>query len=208
MQSIKDKFGAVIDDACKDSSVPPEFLAALIANETGGNPNAKRFERGVLASLWEILQGRTAAFGSIGRTDVLKFIAPAPGDLQPPSDIWSFISGSITGAMQRLDSLATSWGLTQIMGYEGIPFGCETSVFTDPLSSLHYTLRMLAEFENRFQLDPTKDFDEMFRCWNSGRPHAATSDPQYSPNGLARMQIYKGLSAGGTDAGTQPPDAA
>jgi len=56
MQSIKDKFGAVIDDACKDSSVPPEFLAALIANETGGNPNAKRFERGVLASLWEILQ--------------------------------------------------------------------------------------------------------------------------------------------------------
>ena len=197
MESIHEKFGAAIAEASKTSSVPQEFLAALVAGESGGNPDAKRFERGVLASLWEVLQGRAAAFGSIGRTDLIKYVSPLPGDLQSPADLWSFVSGHITTAMQRLDSLATSWGLTQIMGYEGIPFGCEANVFTDPISGLHYTCRMLADFATRQDLDLTKDFSELFDCWNTGRPHAPTADPQYIPNGLARMEIYRGLDAGG-----------
>jgi hypothetical protein len=200
MQSIKDKFGAAISAACESSSVPPEFIAALIANESGGKPNAKRFEGGVLTSLCNLLQGRAAAFGSIGRANVLEFITPAKVNLQPPSDLWSFVSTQLAGAMQRLDSLATSWGLTQIMGYEAIAFAVPVVNLQDPITGIPMTLRMLAQVASRFQLDMTKDFDEMFRCWNSGRPHATTSDPNYSPNGLARMAIYKGLDAGGANA--------
>jgi hypothetical protein len=40
MNTIRAKWGASIDAACALSSVKPEFLAALIANESGGNPDA------------------------------------------------------------------------------------------------------------------------------------------------------------------------
>ena len=67
---IHAKLGATIAAACKMSSAQPDFLAALIANESGGDSNAKRFERGVLDSLWSVLMGRSAHFGSIGLQDI------------------------------------------------------------------------------------------------------------------------------------------
>jgi len=186
MKSIRDKFHVEIQQVAAGSSVPAEFLAALVAGESGGRPDAKRFERGVLASLWEVLQGRAANFGSIGRSDLLTYILPIADPRTP-------LSQQLTTAMQRLDSLATSWGLTQIMGYEAIPFGVDAGTFTPPLSSLHYTCRMLADFAAHKGLDLTKDFSELLDCWNTGRPHAPTADPAYIPNGLARMAIYRDL---------------
>jgi hypothetical protein len=44
MNSIKDRWGAMIEDVCHSSSVPPAFLAALIAGESGGKPDAIRYE--------------------------------------------------------------------------------------------------------------------------------------------------------------------
>jgi hypothetical protein len=193
MTGIHAKLGATIAAACKMSSAQPDFLAALIANESGGDSNAKRFERGVLDSLWSVLQGRTANFGSIGRADLVRYILPTPGDLSQPTDLFAYISGHVTAAMQRMDGLATSWGVTQIMGYEGIALGFETSVLQDPTSALHYTCRMLADFAHRFDLDMGKDYWELFACWNTGRPHAQTTDLNYCPNGMARAQIYKHL---------------
>ena len=58
------------------SSVPASFLGALVANESGGNVLAKRFEPAVLAHLWEVLLGRKAAYGTIGRTDLVAFVQP------------------------------------------------------------------------------------------------------------------------------------
>jgi hypothetical protein len=193
MQSIRDKYHNQIAQAAASSSVPGEFLAALVANESGGRPDAKRFERAVLASLWEVLQGRAAHYGSIGRGDLYVYLLPAVGDLEPPADLRTFVSGNLTTALQRLDSLATSWGLTQIMGYEGIAFDCEPGAFQDPVGALHYTCRMLALESTGRGVDLSKDFSEMFDIWNTGRPHAPTADPQYIPNGLARMNIYRDL---------------
>ena len=97
--------------------------------------------------------------------------------------------------MQRLDSLATSHGLTQVMGYEAIAFHLDgVSRLQDPAGELSITLKMLTQFAERFALDLASNFSELFDCWNSGRPHAPTADPQYIPNGLARMQIYAGLA--------------
>jgi hypothetical protein len=189
MTGIHAKLGATIAAACKMSSAQPDFLAALIANESGGDSNAKRFERGVLDSLWSVLQGRAANFGSIGMDDINSYIML--NLVLPPTA--AEVRNWFTDSLQRLDSLATSWGVTQIMGYEGIALGFDVAALTDPARAMGYTCRMLADFARRFDLDLGKDYADLFTCWNTGRPHAQTADPNYVANGLARAQIYKHL---------------
>jgi hypothetical protein len=192
MQSIHTKWGSAIAAACAKSTVPPAFLAALAANESGGDPDAKRFEKGVFADLWEVLQGRKALYGSINRDAILAYLASsAPVNLSVPGA--GYVRSIISGALQQLDGLANSWGLTQIMGYEAIAFSTSLAALEDPASELQCTLRMFAQFGSRFGLDLGKDFSELFSCWNTGRAHAPTADPQYIPNGLVRMQIYQNL---------------
>jgi hypothetical protein len=191
MTSIRTKWGGTIAEACKSSTVPESFLAALTANESGGNPDAKRFEHGVLTSLWDVLAGRKAAYGSLGRSDIVNFIATQP--VGPALVAAPGSTSIITRAVQRLDGLATSWGLTQVMGYEAIVFSIDTSDLLVPLSGLRVSLRMISQFATVRDLDVTKNFDELFDCWNTGRPHSPTADPQYIPNGLARMQLYESL---------------
>lgn len=203
MQKIRGEWGDTIVLACASSSVPPSFVAALVANESGGDASAKRFEKGVLDSLWEVLLGRAPSYGSLKRDDLLRFLCPPPiaftsGDVT----VASFTSGGppeLPDSMQRLDGLATSFGLTQVMGYEAIAFHLDgVQRLADPAGELPITLRMLADFASRFGLDLSASSDaaagELFDCWNSGRPHAPTADPQYIPRGLARMKIYAELS--------------
>jgi hypothetical protein len=195
MQSIKTKWGAQIDRVA--SSIPAAFFAALVANESGGNADAKRFEPAVLVALWQVLLGRKAAYGSIGAQDLYLYILPNENQIvgDPAGAKTSgAISLIVATAAARLDSLATSWGLIQIMGYEGIPFHTETATLQSPSVELAIGARMLSEFASRNGLDVTADFSELFDCWNTGRPHAQTADPQYIPNGLARMKIYEGLA--------------
>jgi hypothetical protein len=190
MHVIKSMWSPLINSTVSGGTLPASFLAALIANESGGDANAKRFEPLVLIALWKVLLGRTAAYGSIGGQDIVKFVAfaaniPVVAPRLLPAD-----------AFQRLDSLATSWGLTQIMGYEAIAFqlGATVDALKKPDTELPITVRMLKQFAERNALDLAKDFDQLFDCWNTGRPHAQTADPQYIPNGLARMKIYEALA--------------
>lgn len=182
MQSIRFVWGGVINSASKPSGSlailpPPEFLAALIANESGGNPDAKRFEPRVLSDLWQVVIGRSPAYGSIGRVDLMATIRinAEPEAIDPLS----------------LDALATSHGLTQIMGYESIAFDVDLGALTNPERSLPLTVKMLGQFAQRDGLDVRTNFAELFSCWNTGRPHAPTADPAYIPNGLARLAIYR-----------------
>jgi hypothetical protein len=191
MQSIKAQWGTAIAAACNVSSVPASFLAALIANESGGNPDAKRFESHVLASLWEVLLGRRAAYGSIARARLVGYVA---GVSLPATNVPASLPAD---AFQRVDALATSWSLTQIMGYHALEPQIATSGMAslkDPAGNLICSTRMLGGFAHSFQLDVTKDFEQMLRCWNGGHPTAQTFDPQYVPNGLARMNLWTGLT--------------
>ena len=184
MQSLKLRFGTTIAAACSVSSVPPGFLAALVANETNGNVNAKRFEPAVLYALWEVLLGRTAAYGSIKRLDLVAYVS---GITVPAINTPANLPGD---AFQRVDALASSWGLTQIMGYHAIEFDVTINDLISPESNLTIATHMLAKFAAQFKLDVAKDFEQLFRCWNGGHPTAATFDPQYVPNGLARMALW------------------
>jgi hypothetical protein len=176
MQGIKSAWGDAIAEACKTSNVPPSFLAALIAGESGGHNDAKRFEKNVLLNLWEVVLGRKAAFGSLGRSDLL-----------------NFIDDDLINTLEKLDELATSWGLTQIMGYHVLGTSLSLGDLRVPEKHLGFALRMLAGFAHQFQLDVTQEFDDLFRCWNTGRPDGATFDPLYVSNGLARMAVWSSL---------------
>jgi hypothetical protein len=192
MQSIKTAWGAAIADACSTSSIPENFLAALIAGESGGHNDARRFEKNVLLSLWEVLLGRKAAFGSIGRADLVKFTA-AQSTLSLGLAGARGIDSLPPDAFQRVDGLATSWGLTQIMGYHVLGAGLTLDDLRDPAKHLRFALTMLTGFAHQFQLDVTREFDELFRCWNTGRPDGTTFDPAYVNNGLARMAVWTSL---------------
>lgn len=183
MQGIRNKWGGVISDVCKTTSVRPEFLAALIANESGGDTSAKRFEPAVLVSLWQVLAQRKEAFGSITRDHLVAYLYPAPA---------SFIGGLnaiVAGAVQRLDGLATSWGLTQIMGYNVLGVG-DAGKLADPTFNLRTAVAMLLQFSHRFDLDVIDDTVQLLRCWNTGRPDGTTADPEYINHGTQRMVCY------------------
>jgi len=181
MQSIKTKWGELLDTTCKTSSVPPAFLAALIANESGGNPDAKRFEPAVMTQLFAVLLNRKAAYGSIGRSDIIAYAAQVASTLNMQLIV-------------ALDQLSTSWGLVQIMGYEAISYRTNgVAALTQPTSEMVIALRMLAAFAAHNSLWLAKDFSQLFDCWNTGRPHSPTADPNYIPNGLRRMELYQAL---------------
>ncbi len=90
--------------------------------------------------------------------------------------------------------LATSWGYTQIMGYHLIGRPGTVLDLVEPRFHFRFALELLADFVERYQLDVTREFAEMFRCWNTGQPYGVTFDPAYVEKGLRRMETYKGLS--------------
>jgi len=191
MAEIRDEWGATIGVACQASSVPPAFLAALVANESGGDPNASRFEPGVLAAIWQVLLGRKATYGSIGRDDLLLYVLP--GSVPAISGDPAAVAALFSGAFKRVGDLATSWGLTQVMGYHvleetaGVTLTEDLAIFSKALPA---TLRLLSQFAQRFGLDLTKDFRELLTCWNTGEPNGKTADPDYVDKGIRRMGIY------------------
>lgn len=205
MTEIRSEWGPEIAWACQNSSVQPEFLAALIANESGGKADAKRFEPNVLIDLWEVLLQRKTAYGSIGRNDLLLYALPGAIPAISRSDVSGLdsIAAIFAPAFQRIDNLATSWGLTQVMGYhvlENWSGIVRTEDLILPSRALPFTLRMLARFSLKFGLNLATDAAELFDCWNTGEPNGKTADPEYKPRGLSRMGLYAQLP-------TSPPAA-
>ena len=190
MQRIQSSFGDLINSVVSSTAIPAKFLASLIANETGGDPTKKRFESGVLAKLWEVMLGRRARYGGITRSTLSGYLGISPTAATVPGTV--FVG---------LDELATSWGLTQIMGYHllewtEIPGWYRTIAdLRAPEGNLKCAVLLLTNFADQFRLDLSKDFEAIMRCWNTGRPDGQTFDAQYVPNGLGRMDAYGSLEA-------------
>ncbi len=191
MSSIREHWGGTIEEACKASSVPPAFLAALIANESGGKNDAERFEPAVFERLKAVLLGARPHYAPAGirrpltAADLRSYCDPGVGEER----------GSFADSLQCLHNLATSWGLTQIMGWHLVEFqsGLGTAWLATPGGNLTFSTRLLAWFSEHYSLDLAADFEPLFHCWNTGEPTGETYDPQYVPNGLARMALYETL---------------
>lgn len=201
VQRVFERCNEVIAEACARSSVPAEFLGALAANESGGYGDATRFEPAVYRHLLAVAQGKSPSYGSINVTRLDDEVA----ELLPANDAALHARYMTHGfaeihspEIQRatddaLRQLATSWGYTQIMGYHmvGRPGGVQQLL--DPRYHFRMAIWLLSEFAVDYHLDTTRDFEEMFCCWNTGRPHGRTYDPHYVENGMRRMEIYRRL---------------
>jgi hypothetical protein len=179
MANVKRICGPLFDAISQPTApttFPKSFVMALTANETGiylvNNPDVPpRFEPAIYGQLLAT-QTTGKAFGSITQAMLMSV------------------------ATDRLRQYASSWGLTQIMGYNVLPWeGWNLADIQNPETHYKATLRLLDEFARDFWLDPAKDFLEFFRCWNTGNPHGKTFDPNYADNGIARMEAYQSLEA-------------
>lgn len=187
MEKIKSEWQAEISAAVLTTSVSEPFLAALVANESGGDEKAERFEPAVFATLAEVILGKRKAYTPagiqhpLGQVELLDYIEPA--------GVSDFID-----CLGRLAELATSRNLTQIMGWHFVEMG---HAMPGPMlaSSVYLTFstELLVYFANKYALDLSKDFPALFRCWNTGKPDGQTFDPHYVSNGLNRIDLYSGL---------------
>lgn len=187
VQAIRGHWQADIRAAIEHTIVPEQFLAALIANETGGDSSAVRFERAVFSELAEVILGKRKAYSPPGiqhplvRTELVNYVEPAG-------------TSDFTDCLERLAELATSRGLTQIMGWHAVEMARPMpGTILVPFYFLQFTVELLGYFANRYTLDQSRNFPELFRCWNTGKPDGKTFDPHYVSNGLNRMELYAGL---------------
>ena len=196
MAAIREKYGSFIDAAVEGTPFPASLLAALVANESGLNESAARFEPAVFGELAFVLTGRKAAFGSIGAQDLGEWLGRVSmdksngGRLSPQAAV-----------VLALQNLATSWGPTQIMGYQAVAGKYDLSELPNLQTHFHRAVAMLEDFGRRFNIrqpDSFADFPAVaqiyFTCWNTGSPNGKTFDPHYAANGLARMSLYEELT--------------
>jgi hypothetical protein len=209
MRRVMDHCDGVIRQACKASSVPPEFLAALTANESGGNPHAMRFEPAVYRHLKAVAAGDASRYGSLKAPDLAAELEEV---LHPKSP--EYYARYLTSPFGRLHSpelaqaadealreMATSWGFTQIMGFHMVGRRGTARDLLDPARHYRIAVELLAEFAEDYQLDLASEFAGLFRCWNTGQPHGKTTDPAYVEHGLLRLELYRQLAAS-----TGPPE--
>jgi len=194
---------AVMLESCAKSMISCDFLAALTANESAGVQNAARFEPAVYRHLRDVAAGQSMAYGRIHATDLDR---TAEATLSTKGD--DFHARYLTVAFatnnrqsiaaledDSLRQLATSWGYTQIMGYHVVGMNATVRNLIDPRYHYHLAVELLTDFARQYKLDPQHDFEQLFRCWNSGSPAGKTYDPNYVANGLRRMQVYREVSA-------------
>lgn len=203
MAQIRLHFGDYIDGACEGTSIAPAFVAALVANESGGNATATRFEPAVFASLARVTAGQLSAYEPagirqpIGADDLKEYCAPARqlaanGPVQPVN--------SFAQSLVAMINLATSWGPTQIMGWHALEMGFPLGDLTNLAVHFDRTVQLLEAFFVKYpelnnQALSEIYFGRIFRCWNGGSPTAKTFDPNYIANGLNRMALYAAISA-------------
>jgi hypothetical protein len=198
---VRERCHVHLAEACRYSSVSPAFLAALVANESAGYVNAKRFEPAVYRHLKSLATGKRSTYSGHDRAsledEIAEMLHPKSAAFHAPflgALAESHASDLAARQDEALRELATSWGYTQIMGYHLVGRPGTVLDLLEPHFHFRFALELLADFAERYQLDVTREFAEMFRCWNTGQPYGATFDPAYVEKGLRRMEIYRRLS--------------
>jgi len=193
MAAIFSDWQPAIANAVKDTLVPAVLVAALVANESGGKPNAQRFEPAVFTEIAEVLAGKRTRFAPPGisrplmSADLLPFVAPGE-----PFAIGFDLGAYAVDCFRRVAELATSVSLLQIMGWHWIEFDRPPSL--RPEDQLAFGVLLLVYFANKYTLDLAADAAKLFSCWNTGEPGGHTYDAKYVPNGLARMELYRSIA--------------
>ncbi len=173
-KQIFERFGSRIHLACPNSIVPEDFLGGFIGVEAGIDHNglikesATRFEPGVYHHLLAVRDGLLSSYNKIHR-----------GDIAGLSD-------------DAIHNLATSWGVTQIMGWHLIHnLKGKIADLRDPEKHLFYAVELLVLTAGPHL--KTRNFGNVLRIWNSGSANGKTFDPHYVENALAVKAEYAKL---------------
>lgn len=168
---IHDRFGSLIHDACVGSLVPEDFLGGFVGVEAGVDKNgqirtaATRFEPGVYHHLIAVRDGLLHSYDNVTHAD----IAGANDD--------------------AIKNLATSFGITQIMGWHCIHnLNCTIDELRDPNIHLHFAVQLLQITGGAYLRHG--DFSSVLHIWNSGTANGKTYDPNYVYNALAVKAKY------------------
>jgi hypothetical protein len=165
MYHIYQSFHGHIQYATWGTEIPPEYLAALISLESypPGNWDSERFEQKVYERLLKLKQNGTP-FNSIPREKII----------------------SLTES--ELRQLATSYGLTQIMGYHCLELGCSI----EDLRSSDHLLWSVAYIRRHYlKYIKQKQWEICFKMHNTGNPFGKTHNKDYVEKGLKRMEYYR-----------------
>jgi hypothetical protein len=211
MQAVKRVCGASLAELDPLTSAPVAFWAALTANECGADlerntPIEKitRHEPAVFTHLALVAAGFQPRYGAIALSHLVQaeerqLARPAASHVkfavEAPAVIPTILPATSQPAPTVADLLAwaSSWGWTQLMGYHAIEWKVTVADLTDPQQHYRFAARLMAGFVAEFKLDPAKHFDQMARCWNTGRPDGVTYDLNYVGNLERRMQAWDKL---------------
>lgn len=185
MAAIHSKYGSWINQAAEGTPFPPALLAALTANESGLDESAARFEPSAYESLSFVVIGKKAEYQGIGALDLTKYLE----NLTPPATVLSMVN------------LATSWGPTQIMGWQALKRGYAIAELTNLETHYLRATDVLRDIGRQFNtiLPPpggqvaADGWAAWFHCWNAGSPTGKTFDPNYPANGVRRLALYESL---------------
>jgi len=151
--------------AVKGTDIDPAYLAALISLESHppGNRKSQRFEQNIYDRLLE-LKNDGKNFGRIPRKTVME-----------KSD-------------KELRDLATSFGLTQIMGFHCLDLGCNP----EDLKGMYHLQWAAAWMQKNYgKKARERNWSSCFRIHNTGKSQGETHRRDYVERGLARMAYYK-----------------
>ena len=201
MQMVFARCDGFISGACHSSLISAEFLAALTANESGGNALAVRFEPSVYGHLNAVAAGERQQYCGITLQALREHLSAVAPSAEHVCDVNSPSASGQTSELcglwdEALRDLASSWGFVQVMGFQVIGRYGTVRDLVEPHFHYQFATRLLKEFAGSFGLDVSSDFEKLFRCWNTGRPDGRTADPSYCSRGLSRMAIYRSLATG------------
>jgi hypothetical protein len=224
MARIRERWGATLERAIRTTSsgavlldpvtsIPPEFLAALIANESGGDEfKPPRFEPRVYGYLQAVARGERRRYSLVTlqgisaeaaecRTHeyhgtVLDNVFAAKNHEYHGTVLDNAFAAKnaaifVAAPETLLRDLSSSWGLTQIMGYHMVGRAGVPRDLLGPEFNLRMAISLLSGFVAAYALDVRNEFECLFRSWNTGQPYGSTFDPNYAERGLARMGIYR-----------------
>lgn len=165
MLDMYHRFHIEIDQATNGTPIPAAYLAALISLESLplGNRDSARFEPMIYERLLD-LKWDGKSFGYMKRSEIQKYEDP------------------------EIRRLATSYGLTQIMGYHCIDLGCSVD---DLKSSYHLVWAVAWMRKNYNRMAVNRNWAACFRIHNTGRPDGKPGRPDYVTRGLVRMAFYE-----------------
>jgi len=196
MEQVRRDFGPAIATARTGTSVSAAFMAALVVNESSGSAEerlaANRFEKGVLRKIVLAALGiETFSDPSLSRPIAQQewlLEADYAIDRRRPGNCSFMLAG-----LQNFKELATSWGPMQLMGWHAREWGVGLVEFRCREKHFQHACVLILHFAQKYKLRADRDFRNLFRCWNTGRPRGRTYDPNYVTNGLRRLKLYQQL---------------